>query len=256
MIAPGVVCIFGSFFLINRLRDTPQSVGLPSIEKYRNDYSASSPSSSEISMSTMEMIQEFIFKNKAIWLLSAAYFCVYMVRTGVGEWTSLFLQESKGYSQLGGNSCASLFEVGGLLGALSAGWLSDYLFKARRGPVNLIFAVGTCFAVLLFWFVPEGYSFLDSAAVFITGYMVFGPQLLIGLAAAESVPKKAAATANGFVGCASYIGSAIAGYPLGALMDKYGWEAYFMFLLTACFLVTLFLLPLWSDRKNVVPQSV
>ncbi len=29
--------------------------------------------------------------------------------------------------------------------------------------------------------------------------MIFGPQMLIGIAAAESVPKKAAATANGFV---------------------------------------------------------
>ncbi len=29
MIMPGVVCILGAFFLINRLRDTPQSIGLP-----------------------------------------------------------------------------------------------------------------------------------------------------------------------------------------------------------------------------------
>ena len=38
MYVPGIMCIVGGFFLINRLRDTPQSLGLPPIEKFRNDY--------------------------------------------------------------------------------------------------------------------------------------------------------------------------------------------------------------------------
>ncbi len=262
MIMPGIVCILGSIFLINRLRDTPQSIGLPPIEKFRNDYSASQPSDQgdDKKLTSGEILKEYIFKNKTIWLLSAAYFCVYIVRTGVGEWTSLFLQEAKGYTQLGGNSCVSLFEVGGFLGVLSAGWASDYLFRARRGPVNAIFAIGMCAAIFMFWSVPPGYPLLDAAAVFISGYMIFGPQLLIGVAAAESVPKKAAATANGFVGCASYFGSAFAGAPLGMITENYGWEAYFIFLLAASALSLMFLIPLWgSDKKEIpvlVPQPV
>lgn len=252
MIMPGVVCILGSFFLVNRLRDTPQSIGLPPVEKFRNDYTNTTPKelADEKPLSTGEMLKNFIFKNKTIWLLSAAYFCVYIVRSGIGEWTSLFLQEAKGYSQLGGNSCVSVFEIGGFLGALSAGWASDYLFRARRGPVNALFAIGVCIAVTLFWLVPPGYPLLDTAAVFLTGYMIFGPQLLIGIAAAESVPKKAAATANGFVGCASYFGSAIAGYPLGTVTEKFGWEAYFIFLIAASILSLLFLVPLWNSDKK------
>jgi OPA family sugar phosphate sensor protein UhpC-like MFS transporter len=259
MIMPGVVCILGSFFLINRLRDTPQSIGLPAIEKFRNDYgnaTAKEIASEEKPMTTREILKEYIFRNKVIWLLSAAYFCVYIVRSGVGEWTSLFLQEAKGYSQLGGNSCVSVFEIGGFLGSLAAGWASDYFFRARRGPVNLLFAFGMCASVGLFWCVPPGYPILDTAAVFLTGFMIFGPQMLIGIAAAESVPKRAAATANGFVGCASYFGSAIAGYPLGAVTDKFGWEAYFMFLITACVFSVVFLLPLFSFDKKRAPVGV
>lgn len=262
MIMPGITCVLGAFFLINRLRDTPQSIGLPAVEKYRNDYGNSQPAdqNESVKLSTGQILKEFIFKNRVIWLLSAAYFFVYIVRTGVGEWTSLFLQESKGYSQLGGNSCVSLFEVGGFLGALSAGWASDYIFRARRGPVNALFALGMCGAVFTFWSVPAGYYYLDAASVFLAGYMIFGPQLLIGIAAAESVPKKAAATANGFVGCASYFGSAFAGGPLGIITEKYGWDAYFMFLLSACVLSVVFLMPLWnSDKKEATvaaPQLV
>lgn len=255
MIMPGVVSILGAFFLINRLRDTPQSIGLPRIEKFRNDYENSSPKdlSNAKPLSTREILREYIFKNKVIWLLSAAYFCVYIVRSGIGEWTSLFLQEAKGYSQLGGNSCVSLFEIGGFLGSISAGWASDYLFRARRGPVNLLFAFGMCASVGCFWCVPSGYHLLDAVAVFISGFMIFGPQMLIGIAAAESVPKQAAATANGFVGCASYFGSAFAGYPLGVVIDWFGWEAYFIFLLGACALSVTFLLPLLNAGKKKEP---
>ena len=38
---PAVIAIVGAFYLLLRLRDTPQSVGLPPIEEYRNDYPAS-----------------------------------------------------------------------------------------------------------------------------------------------------------------------------------------------------------------------
>ena len=36
---PGAIALIGSAYLFWRLRDTPQSVGLPPIEEYRNDFS-------------------------------------------------------------------------------------------------------------------------------------------------------------------------------------------------------------------------
>jgi len=37
MFVPGVICVMGGFFLVERLRDTPESLGLPNIETYNND---------------------------------------------------------------------------------------------------------------------------------------------------------------------------------------------------------------------------
>ena len=37
---PGAIAAIGAVYLFWRLRDTPQSVGLPPIEEYRNDYPA------------------------------------------------------------------------------------------------------------------------------------------------------------------------------------------------------------------------
>jgi len=38
MYLPGTLAIFIGLFLMNRIRSSPKEVGLPTIEKYRNDY--------------------------------------------------------------------------------------------------------------------------------------------------------------------------------------------------------------------------
>jgi len=252
MFAPGILCILCSFYLVNRLRDTPQSLGLPPIEKFRNDYAGqqTSKGEEEHELSTREILVEHVLKNKFIWLLAIAYFFVYIVRTAVNDWSALFLIESKGYSRIGANGSVSLFEIGGLCGSLAAGWSSDCLFGAKRGPVNALFAFGTLFTLTGFWLIPPGHSLLDSAAMFSLGFCIFGPQMLIGVAAAELSHKKAAATSTGFIGWIAYMGAAVAGYPLGKVAQELGWSGYFWFLSLCCAVSVLLLLPLWNVKAH------
>jgi MFS transporter, OPA family, sugar phosphate sensor protein UhpC len=259
MYVPGLMCIAGGIFLINRLRDTPQSLGLPPIEKFRNDYGGMSQKefASEQQLSTKEIFVEYILKNKYIWMLSIAYFFVYIVRTGVNDWTALFLHEQKGYSRMSANGFVSLFEMGGLAGSLCAGWASDYLFGAKRGPINVLFAFGMFLSTFFFWSVPQGYPWLDSAAIFLIGFTVFGPQMLIGVAAAELSHKKAASTSTGFAGCFAYIGAAVAGYPLGKITQDLGWDGFFASLLICSAVSTLLLVPLWGVKTHLIkPKAV
>lgn len=247
MYVPGVLCILVGFFLINRLRDTPQSLGLPPIEKYRDDYIDKVEAEGEgKELTSKQILVKFVLKNSYLWVLAFAYFFVYAVRTGINDWTALFLVESKGYSSIGANGCVSLFEVGGFFGSLAAGWSSDRLFKAKRGPVNVIFALGMFVFIGLFWLIPEGNGWLDSMTMFCIGFAIFGPQMMIGLAAAELSHKKAAATSTGFVGLFAYIGAAFAGYPLGFITQNWGWEGFYWALFLCCIISTLLLIPLWS----------
>lgn len=252
MYVPGLLCIGGGFFLINRLRDTPQSLGLPPIEKFRNDYAGQAKDFQEQELSTKEILVDYVLKNKYIWMLSIAYFFVYVVRTGINDWTALFLHEQKGYGRLSANGFVSLFEAGGFCGSLCAGWASDYLFQARRGPVNVLFALGMLVCMACFWWVPPGYPWLDSISIFCIGCMTFGPQMLIGVAAAELSHKKAAATSTGFAGCFAYMGAAMAGYPLGKITQELGWDGFFCTLVICCAVSTLLLIPLWNVRANSV----
>lgn len=248
---PGCICILGGLFLMNRLRDTPQSLGLPSIEKYRNDYSSSTP---DTNLGFWEIFSQYILRNKYIWMLALAYFFIYVVRIGISDWTALFLIESKGYTLFTANGSASIFEIGGLTGGLAAGWISDRLFKAKRGPVNAIYAAGIIGALLLFRAVPPGYPWLDSAAIFVLGFTVFGPQVLIGVAAAEVTHKNAVATSNGFIGLGAYLGAAMAGYPLGKIAHELGWEGFFTALICCAVVAVVVLIPMWNVTKAKAPH--
>ena len=193
---------------------------------------------------------DYVLKNKFMWMLGLAYFFVYVVRTGINDWTVLFLREEKGYDMIVANGVVSLFEVGGFFGALCAGWFSDRIFNAKRGPVNVIFALGMLVAIFMFYLTPPGHPYLDSAGLFSIGFAVFGPQMLIGVAAAELSHKKAAATSTGFTGCIAYFGAAMAGYPLGKIADIVGWEGFFFVLIGCCFCSVLFLIPMWAVTEN------
>lgn len=248
---PGIVCFAGGFFLINRLRDTPQSLGLPPIEKFRNDYAgAPRVATTDKPLSTREILFKYVFTNKFLWTLAAANFFVYIIRQGVNDWTALYLREEKGYSLLGASGCVSVFEIGGMLGSLVAGWASDYFFGARRGPVNVLFACAMVLAVLFFWTMPVNEPWMDSAAMFLLGFSVFGPQMMIGMFAAELAFKKAVSSSSGFVGTFAYMGAAVAGYPLGKITQEFGWEGYFMVLFACCVISVLILIPLWSVTEN------
>jgi len=238
-------------YLINRLRDSPQSLGLPSIEKYRDDYPTKKHSDKETErLPAREILFKYVLRNKYIWVLSAAYFFVYIVRTAVNDWTSLFLVETKGYSISGATAAVFWFEAGGFLGSLAAGWSSDKLFHGKRGPINAIFSFLVLIAVVVMWKVPETGIIFDSAVIFAIGFFIFGPQMLIGMACAELSDKNAAGTATGFAGWFAYIGAAVAGGPLGAIAKNWGWDGYFIALIISCAIAVLFLLPLWAVKVN------
>lgn len=252
MFIPGAICIVMGFFLINRLRDTPQSLGLPPIEKYRNDYPTNEKNTAktEKELSTREILFDYVLTNKWLWILAFASFFVYIIRMAINDWTALYLIETKHYSMIKANACVSLFEIGGLFGMLCAGWLSDRIHKGRRGPINVIFSVGMLGSVIFLWMSPEASAWIDSSILFVIGFFLFGPQMLIGLAAAELSHKKAAGTASGFAGWFAYFGAAAAGYPLGKLTQELGWGGFFM-ILSACGILIIFLfLPTWNAHAH------
>lgn len=247
---PGVTCIIVGFFLMKMLRDTPQSMGLPPIETYKNEPEFERKNNEKSSLSTKELLFDYVLKNPFIWLLAISYFFIYIIRTAVNDWSLLYLVEAKKYSHLIAGVCVSLFEIGGFFGSLAAGWISDKIFKGKRNPVNILFTIGVLCSIISMRYFSGVNAFIDANNIFWIGFFIFGPQMLIGIAAAELSHKNAAATATGFAGCFAYLGAAMAGGPLGAWTTAWGWNGYFNILTICCVIASLLLLPMWSAKTR------
>lgn len=72
---------------------------------------------------------------------------------------------------------------------------------------------------------------------------VFGPQMLIGMAAAECSHKEAAGAATGFVGLFAYLGASLSGWPLAKVLEIWHWTGFFAVIAIAAGISALLLLP-------------
>ncbi len=251
MYIPGFLCIGVGCWLLNRLRDVPQSLGLPPIERYKGEPIIEQEQEKETNaLPVKEMLFRHVLNNKFVWVLAIAYFFTYVVRIAVNDWGPLYLAEMKGFSPLSAAACVSWFEVGGFFGILVAGWGSDYWFQGKRIPLVVIAFMGLIFSLLGFWYLEAEQFILTSIIIGLIGFLVFIPQMLVGLAAAEFVTKKAASTSNGFASFCSSFGAVMAGYPLGKVAEIYGWHEFMMILVACSAIGMIVLLPIWSVQAG------
>jgi len=249
MIIPGGIAILMGLLIMNRLRDVPTSLGLPPIEEYHHDYQSKRLEKESPKMSTGEILVKYIIRNKYIWLLAISYIFIYIVRTAINDWGAVYLNE-KGASIFSANAVMAFFEVGGFVGSLAAGWLSDVVCKGRRGPVNVAYSLACLGVVFWLWCVPDKSLVLHAELIFAIGFLVFGPQMLIGIAAAELTHKESAGTATGFVGLFGYLGAALSGWPIGWVIQHFHWSGFFMTIALCSVLSVLFLIPLYSANER------
>lgn len=250
---PGIMSIIMGLWLIERLRDTPASVGLPSA-----DCIDGVPEQSRVKSASHLSVKEILFKyvifNKYIWFLSLANFFVYIIRTGINDWTMLYLSEERGFSLIEAGMTVPWFEAGGILGMLAAGWFSDKIFNGNRGFISFLFMLMIVMPLSLFWLSPSHNYVINAGLMFISGFFIFGPQMLVGCAATEKSHKDAAATASGFAGTFGYLGAAFAGYPFGLLLERFGWNSFFLAMLISALLGACCFLPFFTKDMGMARQ--
>lgn len=259
--APATFALLYAFFLINRLRDKPEDVGLPPIEVYHQSTSHQDVKHPEIDIvvedkkeTAKEIFVKYILTNRLIWLVSVVNLFIYIVRIGILDWAPSFLKESRGLSIMESAITTSTFEIAGIVGAISAGWLSDAVFHGRRGRVSVIFMVLLVFSVLAILYVPSNDPYLMSATLFAVGFFIHGPMLLVAVAAADFATKKAAATAVGLTGLFGYIGAFFANYGTGLISERWGWDYVIYFYLLSAFIGTALLLLTWNSRSPTLEK--
>lgn len=246
---PALLAIAASFWLFNRLRDKPQSLGLPCVEKFRNE-PVKTTGEEEDSRSYGQIFKENILFNRTLWLLAIAYVFVYIIRFGAEDWMIKYLSEAKDNSlELAAMKLSSL-PLFGIAGTIMAGVISDKVFKGQRAPVNLIYLAGVAICLVLLKF--NTISNLDFVLIALVGAFTYGPQMMIGgLCAVESSSKKVASAATGFTGTFGYVGAVLSATGTGFMVDKFGWNGALAFWVLSAIICILICIVLYIDeRKN------
>ena len=249
---PAIIALVVAILTYLLVRDTPQSCGLPPVEKYKNTYSKDYNHSHEKELSTRQILLDYVLVNKLIWYIALANAFIYLVRYGVLDWAPTYLKEAKGFSLKETGWAYFLYEWAGIPGTLLCGWLSDKIFNGRRAPATIIYMILVTVAVLVYWKNPPGNPLIDNVALIAIGFLIYGPVMLIGVHALDLVPKKAAGTAAGLTGLFGYLGGALfANAAMGYVVDVWGWDGGFMVLVASCILAVVFTALTWKKEQTV-----
>lgn len=254
---PAVICLITGVWLFDRLRDKPQSLGLPDIEKYNNEPAKAAEKDEQDEVSYIEIFKKHILCNPIIWMLAISYTFVYIIRFGTEDWLVKYLVEVKNNTLPIASAKLSSLALVGSAGAIMAGVVSDKLCKGNRTPVNIAFLIMLIVSLFLFATNPTGkpvFEVLDYVYAAMIGVFTAGPQMLIGgLCAVESSSKRVASASIGFTGVFGYIGAALSASGTGFMVDKFGWNgaiAFWMISTGICVVLCTVLLIFEKIRKR------
>lgn len=231
-IVPALIALVGVPILWFGLKDDPTEVGLPPIEKMECQNAESSESKAEKSLENIDrstyrkIINKMVFANPYIWLIALSNFCLYVIRLTILDWGASFLTEEKGMDiAAAGGLLATTEIVGGTLGMLLAGWLSDILFKSKAHRTCFFCIVFATLTFFLFWRCES--LVLSFVYLVLSAFFIYGPQALYGVCASQQATKYAAGTGNGIVGIFGYLSSVVSGVMFGSMADAGGWDSVF-----------------------------
>lgn len=247
---PAAIALIGSIYLFLRLRDTPQSVGLPPVEEYKNDYTEEELKHglNERELGTRELFFDYVLTNKYVWLLAIANFFAYIVRYSMLDWGPMYLREVKEATLNDGGIAILVIEFGGIPSTIFFGWISDKL-NGRRGLVGTLCMIPIAAAFGVIALTPAGYLWLDMCMLAVIGCFIYPVLNLITIAALDLTSKKAIGCAAGFIGLFGYIGRTVQAKGFGWMVhyfkDVYSLETAWlivMYSILACALITIVIL--------------
>jgi OPA family glycerol-3-phosphate transporter-like MFS transporter len=219
---PGLVALLGAAYLFLRLVDTPQSVGLPPIEAWRDDHppQAAPGVDHEAELPFRTLFIDHVLTNRLVWLLAIANFFAYISRYVMLDWGPTYLREVKGATLEDGGWAVLALEFGGIPSTILLGWLSDRV-GGRRGMVATLCMAPVLLAFLLIRLTPAGHPGWDLAMLVTIGFFIYPVINLIVIMALDVTSKKAIGTAAGFIGLFGYLGKTVQAAGFGRMVDHY-----------------------------------
>lgn len=241
-----VAGVIGSAMILLMVSDTPESKGLPSVQKLTGE----TPQKTD-SMPTKEL-HKGVVRHPGIWIIAVSSAFVYITQHAVSEWGVLFLQKGKGFSLAGATQIIAFSEAFGIAGTVLAGWLSDKVFRGNRFVPVLISGLLCLLSLGTFLFTAGGYSLnIIYVSVFSLAIGVVYCTVA-GLMALDIVPRKATGAALGVVGLASYAAAGVQNIVSGVMIGEndFNFAPVSVFWIVSCLLCFLIPLVSWKSLRR------
>ncbi len=210
------------------------------------------------------VVLKTIARKKMVWVTAGAYFCTGVVRTAQFDWWVLYFDREWGLDIADSALViitGALMPITAVIGSLSAGFISDLLFKGRRAPVAMAL-YGIESAVILAAALLLGNTATASAGLAVVMTLLISltcnsTHSILGTAAAMDLGgRKMAGFASGVIDSFQYFGAGCAGVGLGRLIDytvaqtALGWTAWFYFMLPFSLIGMLLMTYVWWRTRG------
>ena len=174
-----------------------------------------------------------VWRSPVLWSLGASYFCLKLIRYSIFFWLPYYLNVVLKYpADLAGYRSTS-FTIGGVVGSIAVGFLSDRYFPGRRRIISALMCMALAAALLLYTHVAPISVTLNFISMGLIGFCLFGPDTIICGAAAQDIGgKHNVAKAAGFINGMGSIGAIFQGAVTSGVTKAFGggtrgWNALF-----------------------------
>lgn len=155
-----------------------------------------------------------------------------LARYGLLIWVPVHFL-GKDYSKQSATMWVSMaLPIGMALGALTAGWISDCVFKGKRSSAIILFLSIAALCAAGLAQLPSS-SIAVIPLLFLTGFFVYGPQSGYWALCPDLLGSRLAGTGTGMMNFFAYLFAGLGEPLIGKLIDQHGGETHVIFVVIA-----------------------
>ncbi|WP_253302923.1 MFS transporter [Wolbachia endosymbiont of Psylliodes chrysocephala] len=176
--------------------------------------------------------------TSSIWFLCYATFCTYIIKMGIFFWFPIILKDRLQISLVQSSLITGVYDLGGILGTLITGRISDMYFFQNRSLLALLYMLGIALTFIGMNFCQN--IVLMSLGAALSGFFIFGVQVLTGVIAVDIAPQNNVCTIVSLTGLFGYIASSIFScVVLGLLVECFGNNMMFSFFFICSVIISI-----------------
>ena len=257
---PAVVAGIAAVVTLTMMIEHPKDVGLKtptdnSNKKKRQKNSQKNKKTDSNTATTTISYME-VARLPYLFNVGMAYFCIKLVRYTMLIWSISYLKEVHQYNTTDAANMSTLFDIGGAFGAVACAMIAKRFFNGNRIHAVFVLCIVSGICTGTYGIVASFGSITNMMMLFVAGFMIAGPDSVLGGAACSDVCERAGydtsvlTTASGIANGMGSLGAILAGAGPVWIKSQYGWNGLFVVAGGLAMLGALFLLPLVREMMK------